>query len=135
MAEQRRRFAEHEAADGTRFWTVSAPRWQLVLGLVGSILALAMTVSGLIVGFTKPFLYSEIDGRTGPAINELKATDAELARATADLSSDVVHRAEFDAYVRRAEIERQELLSVVNRIDERIEYLYRNEIGKRRGGG
>lgn len=135
MAEQRRRFAEHEAADGTRFWTVSAPRWQLVLGLAGSILALAMTVSGLIVAFTKPFLYGEIDGRVAPTVSILKASDADLARSTAELSADVVHRAEFDAYVRRAEIERQELTAVLTRLDERIEYLYRNEIGKRRGGG
>jgi hypothetical protein len=135
MAEQRRRFAEHEAADGTRFWTVSAPRWQLMAGLIGSILALALTVSGLIVGFTKPFLYTEIDGRVAPTISILKASDADLARQTAELAADVIHRAEFDAYVRRAETERQELLSVLNRLDERIEYLYRNEIGKRRGGG
>lgn len=135
MAEQRRRFAEHEAADGSRFWTISMPRWQLVAGLAGSMLALAITVSGLIVGFTKPFLYGEIDGRIAPTVSVLKSSDADLARQTADLSADVIHRAEFDAYVSRAELERQELLSVLTRLDERIEYLYRNEIGKRRGGG
>lgn len=135
MTEQRRRFAEHEAADGSRFWTISMPRWQIVIGLAGSILALSITVSGLIVGFTKPFLYGEIDGRVAPSVAALKAADAERAQQAADLSADVVHRAEFDAYVRRAEIERQELLTVVTRMDERIEYLYRNEIGKRRGGG
>lgn len=127
MNEQRRRFAEHEAADGSRFWTISMPRWQLIAGFVGSIVALAITVSGMIVGFTKPFLYNEIDGRVAPLVAKSEITHAEL-------SADVIHRAEFDAYVRQREIERQELLSVVNRIDERIEYLYRNEIGKRRTG-
>lgn len=131
--EQRRRFTEHEAENGTRFWTVSAPRWQLIIGLAGSILALALTVSGLIVTFTKPFLHGEIDGRFSPVVSELKAVDADLSRSISDLSADVIHRAEFDAYVRQQEIFRQEMLSLVVRIDERVEYLYQNEIGKRGG--
>lgn len=122
MNERRRPFSRYVDEEGVSRLSINPKTWTGVLGLVGTILTTSTIIAGIVLSMLKPVVTGWIRDETRPAQLEMAATIDVLARDFADSKRTSVSRQELEARMERMEI----------RLDDIYRLLANGERGARR---
>lgn len=104
-------------------WGATLSTWQLLLALIIGLAAVWGVVDRTVSFLAKPKVNEWTTEQIAPLREELRTLPTRFAT-----------RPEFEAHVTGENLANDELKELLKRMDDRVEYLYRNEIRKAREG-
>ena len=98
------------------------------INYLGQTLAVAISATAIVVAVTRPIIMEWVAEYDGKIISQLEDQSNRLIRLEQLATSS--ERRESDAH-QELNRDRTELLELLRRIEERVEYLYRSQINKK----